>query len=563
MAISREDALRELARRELARRKQNPQYRVTDDMSTGERLLAGIGGGMVEGARKGVNFVLPDSLTPEWASDEAIKEQARIDQDLDSTGAGMAGKIIGQTALSAPVGGAVGSGAKLALAASRGVRGAELLGAARGYGVGRAALEGAVEGAMLSNPGERLKGAAFGAGAGTIGAGASKGIGYLAGKLTPTESAASIATRKAMEDAGVSADDAFIPISQGAEDGLWKQFYEGIVSNLPGGSGKLRKQFSGALQSFRQTSLREASPVFPVGGELRTPGMGSILQHGDDIHSGLNAVDGHWDDAFEAARDVAGIRIPKNWKSLPGVLRDFLDKKGYKIPSGNVTGRELIDLKEASNVLVSHLKGQRILTKSDRDALQLFNKELDARIIGSLKRVARLRNSSPEMKLAADAYIQNLKRYPRWLQVKSAATKAGGTSEFSPQQLLNAATKQSPRGMFGGGGRMQELGKIGRESLKEFPSRPGVYQLAAAAGLLGGGTLGYGDQLPGGTVGGALTGLGMLYGGSRGLASRAVQRRLMGQFSRPEQLMAAGLRRAGRLGRAATIPAYLENQDEP
>lgn len=545
-------------------KKAEPQYRVTDDMSTTDRLLAGIGGGMYEAVRKGTNFVLPDALTPEWASDEAIAEQARIDKDLDSTGAGMAGKILGQTAISAPVGGAAGGVLKGALAASKGARGAALLKAARGYGPGRAAVEGAVEGAMLANPDERLEGAAFGGASGGIIGGAAALGGKAADFLTPTKSGKAKSLQYALMKQGVSPEDAWAGISHGAEDGLWKQFYEGVVANLPGGASKVRGQFENLEQSVRQAAMRKAAPWVAEENRLYRPPLGQILQHGEDVQTGLRHMDKLWDDAWAVSRRIDGIKLPNGWK-VPDVLREFVEGKGGSIPSGTASGRQLIDLKESANMVISKLKTDKNLSLWERKQLYSFIEDLDRRIAGKIQQLSNLPQNSP-YRAAAEAYRRNLSGYSDWLKLKDAATSAGGRSKFSAEQLVNAATSFNQRGMFGEGGKLQDFGKLAGDVAKPFQSRPGIYQMAAAMGLLGGG-VGGGYSNPdnpilGGAMG-AAQGLGGLYVAGSLLGSRAMQRRLMGEFSKPEQLMAEALRRSGRLARSATIPAYLENQDEP
>ncbi len=89
------------------------------------RFREGIGSGMVNVGRRAMNL-LPDAITPEWASDEAIQEQSRIDKPLTDTTAGSLGKLTGEIASTLPLGGIGGAGARAGLA------GRALLGTAEG-----------------------------------------------------------------------------------------------------------------------------------------------------------------------------------------------------------------------------------------------------------------------------------------------------------------------------------------------------------------------------------------------------------------------------------------------
>jgi hypothetical protein len=102
---------------------QQPQpARVSDEMGTGERLLAGIGRGMTsigQGAKQlgmhaggAVGLVDPQSVQ---AYDQRVADEAALfERDLGQTGAGMTGDFIGQAVATLPAGGLGGVGAKQA-----------------------------------------------------------------------------------------------------------------------------------------------------------------------------------------------------------------------------------------------------------------------------------------------------------------------------------------------------------------------------------------------------------------------------------------------------------------
>src|SRR5690349_20270793 len=102
---------------------QQPQpARVSDDMSMGDRLLAGIGRGMTsigQGAKQlglhaggAVGLVDPQTVQ---AYDQRVAEDSQLyERDLGQTGAGKFGDFIGQAVATLPAGGLGGLGAKQA-----------------------------------------------------------------------------------------------------------------------------------------------------------------------------------------------------------------------------------------------------------------------------------------------------------------------------------------------------------------------------------------------------------------------------------------------------------------
>lgn len=129
--------------------------------STFGRLREGIGSGMANVGRRAVNLALPDSLTPDFASDETIEEYKKVDAPLLETGAGVAGRMVGEIAATAPatagVGSLLGKGAAALPGAVRTARGVGTAGRLAG-----AMAEGALGGALTT--GDAVEGAAWGAG---------------------------------------------------------------------------------------------------------------------------------------------------------------------------------------------------------------------------------------------------------------------------------------------------------------------------------------------------------------------------------------------------------------
>lgn len=147
------------------------QADATDGMSTGDRLLAGVGNGMASGIRAlGGGSLLAKMGLP------ATKEEAdALNRDLLNTTSGKIGTGLGVGALAAPV--ALVPGANT-------YAGATALGAITGAGLTEGDLS------------ERAKGAAYGAAGGAVGKGLGDLIGWGAGKLLNSR-ATNLATKQA------------------------------------------------------------------------------------------------------------------------------------------------------------------------------------------------------------------------------------------------------------------------------------------------------------------------------------------------------------------------------
>lgn len=142
--------------------KAQTHYNPTDDMSTGEKLLAGTGHGMQRMLQGAGNLVGLKNETL-GTTDQDLKNKDETAKPLLDTTAGKIGDIAGQAALTAPVG--LGSGALAAKVAGKG--GAQLLKMALAAG------ENGAQSATMADPDQQgeqaMKGAALGAGLSTLG----------------------------------------------------------------------------------------------------------------------------------------------------------------------------------------------------------------------------------------------------------------------------------------------------------------------------------------------------------------------------------------------------------
>jgi hypothetical protein len=501
-------------------------YKATSGMTGGQKFLAGAGSGMVDVGRKAANLALPKSLEPEWATKEAIAGQGARDEDLLSTGAGLAGNIVGGAVATAPVG--MGAGAALG-AGARGLstitnvprlaRALEAAGKVQGVGgrVAQGAAQGGVEGALLASPDSRGAGAGMGAAMGggiPLVGGAVGKVGRFLSKDRRSDAAKILQGQmdKVSDDLGYTgAERPMIPASQALEPGIMKQVYEGFVANMPGASAKLRGQYDQAMGGFRQAAIKEAAP--------KGTNIGQIFQHGDDLQESLGFLKDSWDDAFDAV-NTRPMRVPGNF--WPQGVKDQLKQFEIVLPVGQVTGKELTTAKTQIQGLIDELPTGP-LGKVARDRLVAQKTQIDNLIKNQLP---------PDMVAKFD---DNLSGYKKFEDLMAAAKTNPGTSAFTPKALAAQTSKRAGRkGLFGDAGPLQDLGYFGQEALQNFPSRAGVFQTLAAVGAAQGITGGVtGNE---GLMGSALATVLIPLAGARGLSNRTVQRMIMEGLKKPKAM---------------------------
>jgi hypothetical protein len=147
-----------------------------------DRTLSGIGQGMYDLSRHAGNLVGLES-------NQNLVNAKALDAPLMDTAAGRVGSLIGQTALTAPAMG--GATAGLARLGGLGARVA-------GNAIARGAVEGATQGGLTADPGQRLQGALAGGALGTTLPLGGATIGKVASGLSRTPAA------QTLLDAGVS-----------------------------------------------------------------------------------------------------------------------------------------------------------------------------------------------------------------------------------------------------------------------------------------------------------------------------------------------------------------------
>jgi hypothetical protein len=497
-------------------------------------FLEGMGAGMMNVARRGTNLLLPDALTPEFASDEAIAEQEELDKYLE-WGHGGGGKLTGELIATAPVGGGVGAAGKglgrTLLAARRagsvGKAPARALANTLNSRVGRGALEGATFGTIMADPDERGAGAAFG---GAVGAGAGalgRAVGAMGRKFRLTD--ISDEAKAVQQLTGHH-----IPLSQAAKPGTIRMIYNAFLANVPGVGGKYRAKYEAALQDFRHFVATKAHPDLGDIEIPRTATMGEIFE----------TLGKYWDDAYEPMRRAVIGVFKKHNPTAP----DFLAKEVQKVSRGRIslpqagemtTGAKILDLKNLIN--------GEILPKESG----IIQKELQAYVRGLDDLLEANFLPGSKNRHIWDDFVNLREPYKNWIDLQSAAQKVVG-AEFSAAQIARASQRGAGGLREGSKGVIQKAGEMGAKTLEDFPSKQGLFQTVAALGLTGSAMTG--TALP------VAAGMGAVIGAGKVMTTEAFEKLISGQ-SKYLQTYARQLRAAGYTGRQIATILGLENAD--
>lgn len=475
----------------------------TDGINPAALALAGVNVGMKRMGKGAVNLLLPDSLTPEWASDKAIRNDKSHYKALTDNGWGATGEVVGEMAATAPLA-AVGT-------AGRAVQGGSRLVQALRAAATSGAAQSAAAGAIAADPDDRGTGAIEG----VVGAGLAHGAGKVLKRGVQGLVKRSAAAERMAQAAGSVGKDLQMGVADAAEDtgisGLLKQWYRVGAPNFPGGS-TLRKQAEQTADQFREVALAKAAPPgmkVPTGANVQET-VGHFGKEYDDAYArtvksyAFNTPATAVDDIVAAAEKQFPDMGKKELAELAGTVRDQLDNfdKG-----GQLSGDNILRIK-------NHLYGKAEKIGRDRlgEAFRGAGKYFDDIIEGELKQGGKASN------LKDLAEYQALgKPYSTFKRVAAAAAKAPGDGSFTPEQGMRAVTTLSTRRAVASGTApmqqfMADAEKTVGVNLKEYP----WIRRAMTAGLAG---IGYSVGAP------QYAGMWAL---NRTMSSKAAQRGLMG-----------------------------------
>lgn len=541
-----------------------PSFDPTTGMSTGEKLRAGIGSGMARMARGATNLVLPDAITPEWASDESIAEAKRLESPLMKTGAGQGGQLIGEIAATLPAGTAV-RGAQAAMLASRAPA---LLARTLASRLAGAGAEGAIAGAVSADPGKRSEGAAEGA----LVSGLMDRGGAVLGRALKGLVKRSPEAEKLEQIADLHGADVQLPLARAASDEgmvspLIKFVYDKVLPNLPGAEGALKRQGDRAQAQFREIAMKEAapggagssSPGFSGGLPLttaRAPGAGMNMRTSmKDIQDAFarEYADTVKSYAFNqpSAQDFAQ-RLVKQFPNIDQEALDTVvgtfDKLNNRYARGGVLdGDNLIRMK-------SDLANLGRSADNDRIGQSLYQAQ---EFLDDVVRAELRQGNNPVNLQDLQRYEDLAEPWKNFLRVQKATARSKNPEgQFTPQELSRSVkTLANDKELARGTAPMQEFSSLGERTVGVPAHNPSWYERAATLATMGGI----------GALGGPL-GVGATIGGARVAASPTVQKALMGTTDSQRALVRALRRHAGaarRIGSAARGGAAAEvAQDE-
>lgn len=438
------------------------QYDPTADMGTGQRVLAGIGQGMMNVGRHAANLV-------GLQSDEQLADAKQLDAPLLATGAGKTGALIGEVAATAPLmmGGAgvlgrVGMGAKVL-----------------SNPIARGVVEGAAQGALMADPGEKLAGATMGGAFGGALPAAGAGLGKLAHGIKRTPEAERLLaqgvdlTPGQMNPGGIlnQMEESWQsvplvgPVIRGARENAQNSFQRAATqaASAPGtkiAQGPADEMLAAAYKSFEP--LYDQAKGFPL-----YPGV--MRQAGGDIPLASFGKPG----ALRRAAMDRNVRADDATRKSVG---QWLENQLTQLPGkgrGQVSSDDLIDLRSAVRA-----EARRAASQGDDAAADL------------LKNGERALTDTLESQLPPDA-LQALRtadsRYGIYKTLEDAVARSkdmpGG---FTPSKLSEAvagANRGLGKGSYarGGGGPLRDLSEAGTATMNV--RSPPTGQRLAAIGL--------------------------------------------------------------------------------
>lgn len=500
-----------------------------------ENFRAGVGSGMLRGWKGLTNLALPDSLTPEWASDENIQEMDKRDVHLP-----LSGKIIGGAAGTAPLSGATGA---LLSTASKAAPAASVLARTLASPWSRTAIEGATQGAIFADPDEQGQGALIGAGLGTTLSALGKGGGRLLRGLIEKSEAA-----KALEQlAAQHGDEIFLPISQAADEKgiisrLGKTFYKEALPIVPGVKGKLTRQGAEAADKLREIALKEA---LPDGGQLPA-------EAGKKVSQAVSAIQKQFDDAYDQTIKSYAFTVPKDLtKQVAGKVRAVTDPKTVvnsqtlnKVTSEveglmkqfsngkpDIDGQNLLNVKRELSDLIKLAKNH------EKPVYKAADQWIDDHIVAEMK-AGGIKTNLNDLK----RYLDLTPAYRAFAPVQAAAKQAADKEGRFLFRTLARTAKNSPE--------QRVIGQIGAETVDKSAAAGGLTGKILAG--LGMGGAGFGALMsPGATI----TALGV----GNALATKPVQRALLGDTKLQRRIIELlrnnpnAARRVGSAARAAAV----------
>jgi hypothetical protein len=398
------------------------QYSPTDGMSGLGKLHAGMASGLVNVGRRAGQILTPKSMEAKLGvSDQDIENQAETDAPLASTLPGAVGRFVTEAAVTAPAGGAVGTGVKSLLGAAKLARTGKVAGLA---------AEGAVGGELT---------------AGNAGEGALWNLG-IAGGLK--------GAKRLMEGSKNITPQARRLLDEGVDLTPGQMNPRGAVAQLEQGAERL--PYLGAfVQEHRQNLMPTAMK------KLFEKEFGTSTGEGFEelVRNANKELSGMYDNVRASARNVkagGGNQLEQDWAQAVDSPNLLVSPEARQASQRWLTG-QLDALKKRGNVTVEDLMEVRSRLrdevrkshKSGQGAAMERAEVLDA-AEGPL--TTQINSALPPKAQALLQHTDSL--YSRYKPLEqagfSAAARAGG--EPTVGQLVGALKQNAGQSRWGRGG---------------------------------------------------------------------------------------------------------------
>jgi hypothetical protein len=435
---------------------------VTSEMSGSQKFITGIGMGMNRVGR-GVGQVL--GIVPQSTVDEAVPRDAA----LSNTGAGMAGDIVGNLAVTAPLG--LGAGAMATKAAS-------VLPAAVAPTVAAGAAGGAVSAATapVQTGDSRTSQAAIGAAGGAVGDLAMRSLARVAQPITQNAD-----TKKLLAEGIVPT----IGQAAGANSTLGR--LEQKLQSVPLVGDIIKSARDRATGEFNVAAINRALPknaqgqVTEAGREAIRQADHIISQGYDDVLAKIGTVkadSNFYRQALTAIKDPDLALPAAQQEQLRTIIKtQVLDRA----KNGEISA----DIAKRADSIMGTL-ARRYGTSPDGDQRALAS---GIREVQSAFRQMIERSAAPE----EAAVLRELNTsYANFLRVERAASYVGADKGvFTASQLQNAVRALDPskgkRAFAEGRALMQDLSEAGKSSLGNTVNNSGSADRYMIGSLLAGG----------------------------------------------------------------------------
>lgn len=393
-----------------------------------------------------------------FGSDQDLTNREETDKDLLDTAGGTVGNLVGDVALTAPVGG-VGAEMKAAGLAMKG--GSKLARTVSGLlksGIVRGGTEGVIQGAVT---GTDDSGAGAGAAAGSIlGAAGTAGRKLIDGIVDKSGAANALEAEVAKSGKRI-----FLPLSlggsnKGVGNAVVSGGYAHVLDALPGAGEQLQSQGNKALQTIRDIAAEKSAPAgFSATGFANE--MDRKLATEEAFDKAYQGTVKKY--TFDRPADFRQRVMDRIEKDMPGVdnvtknkVATLIDSHMERFSSNQpkISGQNLVNARNMSNAEYKGLKGP------EREALGHGVKAIDDIVSASAA------NTTDAVKLADLKAYQGLSdRWKNFIVYSKAVHSArvnGGN--FTPAQLAKAAHPVRQEDLY-------NLGTAGHEVMKGADSQ--------------------------------------------------------------------------------------------